>query len=397
MKLLEGIRVLDLTNVLSGPFATLHLALLGADVIKIENPEGGDLARKLGNVPMYNQELLGTSFLAQNANKKSLTLNLKTDEGKEIFRKLAHTADVVVENFRPGVMARLGFSYEDLCKINPQIIYCAISGFGQTGPDAFKPAYDQIIQGLSGLMAINGDERLNPLRCGFPVCDTVGGLNAAFAIMAALYYRERTGEGQFIDIALLDSIMPLMGWVAANLLIGGKQPDLLGNDNFTAAPSGMFRTRDGYINIAANQQEQWENLADELGLPELKTDPRFQERDTRKSNRFVLTPLLEAKLTEKNTAHWVEVLNVRSIPSGSVLKLDAALTSAQAKHRQVIAEVEQPCIGDVKLLNLTAKFSKTPGRIESPPPMLSEHTEEILTELGYTCEEQKALKQKMVV
>jgi len=397
MKLLEGIRVLDLTNVLSGPFATLHLALLGADVIKIENPEGGDLARKLGNVPMYNQELLGTSFLAQNANKKSLTLNLKTDEGKEIFRKLAQTADVVVENFRPGVMARLGFSYEDLCRINPQIIYCAISGFGQTGPDAFKPAYDQIIQGLSGLMAINGDERLNPLRCGFPVCDTVGGLNAAFAIMAALYYRERTGEGQFIDIALLDSIMPLMGWVAANLLIGGKQPDLLGNDNFTAAPSGMFRTRDGYINIAANQQEQWENLADELGLPELKTDPRFQERDTRKSNRFVLTPLLEAKLTEKNTAHWVEVLNVRSIPSGSVLKLDAALTSAQAKHRQVIAEVEQPCIGDVKLLNLTAKFSKTPGRIESPPPMLSEHTEEILTELGYTCEEQKALKQKMVV
>jgi crotonobetainyl-CoA:carnitine CoA-transferase CaiB-like acyl-CoA transferase len=397
MKLLEGIRVLDLTNVLSGPFATLHLALLGAEVIKIENPEGGDLARKLGNVPLYNQELLGTSFLAQNANKKSLTLNLKTEEGKEIFRKLALTADVVVENFRPGVMARLGFAYDNLCKLNPKIIYCAISGFGQTGPDAFKPAYDQIIQGLSGMMAINGDERLNPLRCGFPVCDTVGGLNAAFAVMAALYYRERTGEGQFIDIALLDSIMPLMGWVAANLLIGGKQPDLLGNDNFTAAPSGMFKTKDGYINIAANQQEQWENLADELGLPELKTDPRFQERDTRKSNRFLLTPLLEAKLTENTTAHWVEALNAKSIPSGDVLKLDAALTSAQAKHRQVIVEVEQPCIGDVKLLNLTAKFSKTPGKIESPPPLLSEHTREILTELGYTCEEQNNLKRKMVI
>jgi len=397
MKLLEGIRVLDLTNVLSGPFATLHLALLGAEVIKIENPDGGDLARKLGNVPMYNQELLGTSFLAQNANKKSLTLNLKTEEGKEIFRKLALTADVVVENFRPGVMARLGFSYDDLCKLNPKIIYCAISGFGQTGPDAFKPAYDQIIQGLSGMMAINGDERLNPLRCGFPVCDTVGGLNAAFAVMAALYYRERTGEGQFIDIALLDSIMPLMGWVAANLLIGGKQPDLLGNDNFTAAPSGMFKTKDGYINIAANQQEQWENLADELGLPELKTDPRFQERDTRKSNRFLLTPLLEAKLTENTTAHWVEVLNAKSIPSGDVLKLDAALTSAQAKHRQVIVEVEQPCIGDVKLFNLTAKFSKTPGKIESPPPLLSEHTNEILTGLGYTCEEQNNLKRKKII
>src|SRR5512138_130935 len=397
MKLLEGVRVLDLTNVLSGPFATLHFALLGAEVIKIENPESGDLARKLGNVPKYNKQLLGTSFLAQNANKKSLTLNLKAEEGKEVFRKLARTADVVVENFRPGVMARLGFSYEELCKLNSKIIYCAISGFGQTGPDAFKPAYDQIIQGLSGVMAINGNERLNPLRTGFPVCDTVGGLNAAFAVIAALYYREHTGEGQFIDIALLDSIMPLMGWVAANLLIGGKQPELLGNDNFTAAPSGMFRTKDGHINIAANQQEQWENLADELGLPELKIDPRFQERDMRKANRYLLTPLLEAKLTQGTTAHWVEVLNAKGIPSGDVLKLDAALSSAQVKHREVITEVEQPCIGNVKLFNLTAKFSKTPGRIETPPPLLSEHTEEILSELGYTEEEQKALKQKMVI
>jgi CoA:oxalate CoA-transferase len=397
MKLLEGVRVLDLTNVLSGPFATLHLALLGAEVIKIENPGGGDLARKLGNVPQYNKALLGTSFLAQNANKKSLTLNLKAEEGKEIFRKLACTADVVVENFRPGVMARLGFSYEELCKLNPKIIYCAISGFGQSGPDAFKPAYDQIIQGLSGVMAINGDERLNPLRAGFPVCDTVGGLNAAFAIMAALYYRAQTSEGQFIDIALLDSIMPLMGWVAANLLIGGQQPSLLGNDNFTAAPSGMFKTKDGYINIAANQQEQWENLADELGLPELKTDPRFQERDVRKANRCPLTPLIESKLTEMTTAHWVNVLNAKGIPAGDVLSLDEALTSPQAQYRQVLADVQQPGIGDVKIFNLTAKFSKTPAGIETPPPMLSEHTEEILTALGYTDEEQKALKEKMVV
>ncbi|HEX5808492.1 MAG TPA: CaiB/BaiF CoA-transferase family protein [Anaerolineales bacterium] len=397
MKLLEGIRVLDLTNVLSGPFATLHLALLGAEVIKIENPEGGDLARKLGNVPKYNKQLLGTSFLAQNANKKSLTLNLKAEEGKEIFRKLVRRADVVVENFRPGVMERLGFSYGQLCSLNPRIVYCAISGFGQSGPDAFKPAYDQIIQGLSGVMAINGDERLNPLRTGFPVCDTVGGLNAAFAIMAALYYRERTGEGQFIDIALLDSIMPLMGWVAANLLIGGQPPVLLGNDNFTAAPSGMFKTQDGYINIAANQQEQWENLADELGLPELKTDPRFQERDTRKANRCLLTPLLEAKLTCKTTAHWVGVLNAKGIPSGDVLSLEAALTSEQAQYRHVLADVEQPGIGEIKIFNLTARFSKTPASIDTPPPVLSEHTAQILTELGYSAEEQQALKEKMVI
>jgi len=204
-KLLSGIRVLDLTNVLSGPFATLHLALSGAEVIKVENPSGGDLARKLGCVPKLNKELMGTSFLAQNANKKSLTLNLKHEEGRKLFRKLAATADVLVENFRPGVTARLGLSYESLRESNPGLIYCAISGFGQTGPDAMKPAYDQIIQGLSGCMGINGDERLNPLRAGFPVCDTVGGLNAAFAIMGALFHRERTGEGQLIDVALLSS------------------------------------------------------------------------------------------------------------------------------------------------------------------------------------------------
>lgn len=397
MKLLEGIRVLDLTNVLAGPFATLHLSLLGAEVIKIENPEGGDLARKLGNVPEYNRKLLGTSFLAQNANKKSLTLNMKAEAGKEIFRRLVRTADVLVENFRPGVMARLGFSYEDLSKINPRLIYCAVSGFGQTGPDALNPAYDQIIQGLSGLMSINGDERLNPLRCGFPVCDTVGGLNAAFAIMAGLYHRQRTGEGQFIDVALLDSIMPLMGWVAANLLIGGQQPVPLGNENFTAAPSGTFKTGDGYINISANQQEQWENLADELGLPELKSDPCFQERDTRKANRSLLTPLLEAKFTLNTTAHWVEVLNARGIPSGDILSLEAALTSEQAKHRGVIAEVEQPGIGSVKILNMTAKFSRTPGTIETPPPILSEHTGAILAALGFTVEEQKLLKEQKVI
>lgn len=397
MKILSNIRVLDLTNVLAGPFATLHLALLGAEVIKIENPVDGDLARKLGNVPELNKKLMGTSFLAQNANKKSFTLNLKEPEAKDIFKKLTATADVIVENFRPGVMDRLGLGYKVLSEINSRLIYCAISGFGQTGPDAFKPAYDQIIQGLSGVMAINGDETLNPLRCGFPVCDTVGGLNGAFAILAALFHRERTGEGQFIDVALIDSIMPLMGWVAANLLIGHKQPVLMGNDNFTAAPSGTFATKNGYINIAANKQEQWEDLTDILNVPRLKEDKRFKERDTRKANRKLLTPLLEEKLKENVTSYWVDALNKKGIPSGEILSLEDALLAAQIKHRETISTVNAEDIGELKLFNLTAKFEKTPGCIENPPPRLSENTEKILEQIGYSSDKIKDLKTKGII
>jgi CoA:oxalate CoA-transferase len=396
-RILEGIRVLDLTNVLAGPFATLHLALLGAEVIKIENPKDGDLARKLGIVPELNEQLMGTSFLAQNANKKSVTLNTKSPEGKDLFRRLARTADVLVENFRPDVMDRLGLGYEALAALNPRLIYCAISGFGKTGPDALKPAYDQIIQGLSGVMAVNGDERLNPLRAGFPVCDTVGGLNAAFAVMAALYDRERTGEGQFIDVAMLDSIMPLMGWVAANLLIGHQQPVLMGNDNFTAAPSGTFRTKDGYVNIAANKQEQWEALCDELDLAELKTDPRFQKRDIRKKNRKELTPLVEARLAQRPTAEWVERLNARNIPSGAILGLEEALSQPQVRHRGTLRQVPVDGIGTIPLFDLTARFSKAPGAITAGPPRLSADTAGVLAGVGVGAEELAALKAKGIV
>lgn len=397
MMLLSGIRVLDMTNVLAGPFATVHLALLGADVIKIENPDGGDLARKLGAVPALNAQLMGTSFLAQNANKRSLTLNLKTEEGRQIFERLVVGADVLVENFRPGVMDRLGFPWPLLQRTNPRLIYCAISGFGQTGPDASKPAYDQIIQGLSGVMAINGDERLNPLRCGFPVCDTVGGLNAAFAIMGALYHRERTGEGQFIDVALLDSVMPLLGWVAANWLMGGQPPQPMGNDNFTAAPSGTFATKDGYINIAANQQEQWEHLADALGAPELKTDARFQKRDVRKANRHVLTPLIEAKLQEHVTHHWVCVLNRLGVPAGAIPTLQEALASEQIAHRGSLQTIAADGIGDIKVFSVTAKFDKTPGAVTSPPPRLGADTEAVLAEIGYGPDDIEHLRARRVI
>ena len=396
-QILDGVRVLDLTNVLAGPFATLHLALLGAEVIKIERPGSGDLARKLGTLSELNEKLMGTSFLAQNANKKSMTLNTKSPEGKEIFKTLARDADVLVENFRPGVMERLGLSYDVLKEINPGLIYCAISGFGQTGPDAHKPAYDQIIQGLSGEMAVNGDERLNPLRAGFPVCDTVGGLNGAFAIMAALFHRERTGEGQFIDVAMLDSIMPLMGWVAANLLIAGQAPVPMGNDNFTAAPSGVFRTGDGHINIAANKQEQWESVCHVLELPELISDPRFDKRDVRKQNRKELTPLLEAKLAERGTQEWVELLNVSGVPSGAILSLEDALKQPQIEHRETLKDVPVEGVGDIPLFTLTAKFAQTPGDITSPPPRLSEHTAEILAGIGITQDEMDVLKTQHVI
>jgi CoA:oxalate CoA-transferase len=396
-RILEGIKVLDLTNVLSGPFTTLHLALLGAEVIKIENPRDGDLARKLGILPELNRRLMGTSFIAQNCNKKSITLNTKSAEGKAIFLRMVKDADVLVENFRPGVMARLGLAYQVLAELNPRLVYCAISGFGQTGPDALNPAYDQIIQGLSGEMAVNGDERLSPLRTGFPVCDTVGGLNAAFAVMAALFHRERTGEGQSIDVALLDSIMPLMGWVAANLLIGKQQPVLMGNDNFTAAPSGTFVTRDGHINIAANKQEQWEAACDVLGVPELKTDPRFQERDTRKKNRKALTPLLEAKLATRTTAEWVLALNAADVPSGAILTLEEALRQPQVRHRDVLKTVPLDGFGDVEVFGLTALFEKTPGMVDTPPPALGEHNREIYSALGISDAEQAALKTKGVI
>jgi len=396
-RILDGIMVLDLTNVLSGPFASLHLALLGAEVIKIENPRDGDLARKLGIVPDYNKRLMGTSFLAQNCNKKSVTLNTKSPEGKAIFKQLAADADVVIENFRPGVMDRLGIGDSVLRELNPRLIYCGISGFGQTGPDADKPAYDQIIQGLSGEMAINGDERLTPLRAGFPVCDTVGGLNAAFAVLAALFHRQRTGEGQCIDVALLDSIMPLMGWVAANLLIGGHEPQVMGNDNFTAAPSGTFRTQDGHVNIAANKQEQWEAVCDVLELPELKTDPRFAERDTRKQNRKALTPLLEAQLTRRSTQHWVEALNARDVPSGEILSLKQALRQPQLAHRGVLQRVDVPEIGEIEVFGLTAQFDRTSGAVTTPPPALGQHNAEILGRLGYEPARLAELKQQGVI
>lgn len=381
--LLKHIRVLDLTNVLSGPFCGYQLALLGADVIKVESPDGGDLARQLGADTALNKEYLGASFLAQNGSKRSIELNLKAPEDVETFKKLVETADVVLENFRPGVMDRLGLGYEALKAIKSDIVYCAISGFGKDGPLAGAPAYDQIIQGLSGLMSITGDSETAPLRVGYPLCDTLGGITAAFAICAALVRRGQSGEGAFLDVSMLDSTLVSMGWIVSNLLIAGQQPTPMGNENFTAAPSGTFSTGEGPINIAANKQEQFEKLCDLIGASELKTDARFAERDARKRNRFALKGLIEQQLATADARTWEKKFNEAGIPAGQVLSISQALNQPQVQHRNLFASVP---FGNVNRASLQLARSgfQVDGKATGPataPPLRGQHSEEILSEL----------------
>ena len=383
--LLDGIRVLDLTNVLAGPFCAYQLGLLGAEVIKLEIPHTGDLARQLGADPSLNTALMGASFLAQNGGKKSVTLNLKSDDGKEILRRLVPTADVLIENFRPGVMTRLGLGYEALRKLKPSLVYCAISGYGQEGPMKDAPAYDQIIQGLSGVMSITGDDSNTPLRVGYPIADTLGGITAAFAVASALVRRLNTGQGAFIDVSMLDCTLVTMGWVVSNYLIAGHEPRPIGNSNFTAAPSGTFKTRDGLLNIAANKQEQFEALAEAIGRPELIRDSRFGEREARKDNRAVLTVEIEKALMARPAAEWEAVLNKAGIPAGRVATVPEALRNPQVRHREILQTfADVPGLDrEVTLTRAGFKLSDANPVVASPPPRLGEHTDAVLTELGY--------------
>ena len=395
---LAGITVLDLTNVLAGPFATYQLACLGARVIKIESPDG-DLARRLGADPAYAQQRMGISFLAVNAGKESIALDLKHPDGKTILTKFVGRADCLIENFRPGVMTRLQLDHTVLKQHNPRLVYCAISGFGQTGPFADRPAYDQIIQGLSGVMSITGDEQSAPLRVGYPVCDTVGGLTAAFAVCAALLRARTTGEGAFIDVSMLDATLATMGWVVSNYLNSGVEPLPLGNDNFTAAPSGTFRTGDGLLNIAANEQKQFAALIKVVGAQELASDPRFTEREARKRHRAELTAHLETKLAARSAAEWEVALIAAGVPAGQVLSVPEILNHVQTDTAELIAAYDR-VPGTNRPVRVARPGFRTDGvrpRASLPPPGLSAQRDTLLAELGLDADECAALVQSGAV
>lgn len=371
---LSGIRVLDLTNVLAGPYCSYQLMLLGAEVVKVEIPGQGDLARRLGPDPALNEAGLGASFLAQNAGKKSVELDLKDPADREAFTGLIREADVLLENFRAGVMDRLGFGWPSLRALRPSLVYCAISGFGQTGPMASAPAYDQIIQGLSGMMSVTGTPRTAPLRVGFPVCDTAGGLMAALAIAAALAGRTRTGLGCFLDVSMLEAAVSVMGWTVSNYLVSGVPPEPMGDQNATAAPSGTFDAADGPLNIAANRQEQFETLCRQVGRPGLAADPRFADREARKRNRSALSRELNAALRARTALEWERILGAAGVPAARILTVQQAAGLDQLGHRGFFTDLPYPD-GSGRMLRVSGSgvlVDGEPLRPAAPPPRLGQ-------------------------
>ncbi len=395
MKALQGIKVLDLTRALAGPFCTLMLGDYGADVIKIELPGAGDDTRRWGP-PFIGEE--SAYFLSINRNKRSLTLNFKEEQAREIFLKLVEQSDVVVENFTPGVMARFGLEYAAVQQVNPRIIYCSISGFGQDGPYQSRPAYDQIMQGISGLMSITGDPQGEPEKIGVAVTDIGAGMWAAFAVMSALYRREQDDAGQYIDISMLDAQVAWLTYQAGYYFAYDRPPQRLGKAHLTLVPYQAFMGQDGkYFNVAVGSDRLWERFCQAVKREDLKDHPSYANNGVRVENRAELAPLLQEYFLTRPADEWVADLQANNVPAGPINDLADVFSDPQVLYREMFREMPHPVLGSVKQTGLPIKFSRTPGSLDRHPPLLGEHNESILASLGYTEAEIKEMAARSVI
>jgi crotonobetainyl-CoA:carnitine CoA-transferase CaiB-like acyl-CoA transferase len=399
MDLLRGLRVLDATNVLAGPLCTYLLALAGAEIVKVEDPASGDFTRDVGPDPALNEKRMGASFLAQNGGKRSMTLDLKSAEGRGLFLALAATADVVVENFRPGVMKRLGLDHETVRGLHPGLVYCSLSGFGQSGPLAGRPAYDHVIQGFAGGMTISGDEATGPVKAGFQFSDTSTATMAAYAIAAALLRRQRTGEGAYLDVAMLDTTLFTLGWPMSHHVTLGTEPRPMGNHNFTGCPSGTFRTGEGLLNLVTNTQAQFLALCVALGRMEWARDERFRQRDQRLRHRAEMTRELEAVLGARSAAEWEAVCEEAGVPAARVHSIPEIIAHPQVVGRGFVHRFgEVPGLdGPIDVPTGGFWLDGRPLAPASPPPRLGQDTDDILQELGVADDERDWLKRNGVV
>ena len=379
MQPLQGIRVLDLSRVLAGPYCTMVLGDLGADVIKVEPPEG-DETRGWGP-PFAEGE--SAYYLCVNRNKRGIVINLKTDEGKKVLRDLALQSDVLVENFRPGTLEKFGLDFETLHELNPKLIYCSITGFGQTGSMKDKPGYDFMIQALGGLMSITGEPEGEPMKTGVAVVDLFAGQNAIIAILAALQARMLTGRGQQLDISLFDSQLGWLANVASNYLISGKLPKRHGNAHANIVPYQSFQASDGWFAIAVGNDKQFARLREMLGKPEIAVDEKFSTNSGRVQNRAEIIPLLASIFRDASVSEWLAKLDEAEIPCGPIQNFEQAFSMPTVKEREMLVKMNHPTIGEIPLVGSPLKMSDTPVEYRLHPPLMGEHTEDVLRELGY--------------